>query len=63
LKALERDSKTPFQIAREIFPRLPRENLFRMISDVMGQLEMLKDGGIVAGGEGESLVFRRVIPA
>jgi hypothetical protein len=53
LQAADRQSTE----ARETFPRFSRENLFRMVSDVMGRLEMLEDGGIVARGEGDPLTF------
>jgi glyoxylase-like metal-dependent hydrolase (beta-lactamase superfamily II) len=47
LKVIERVEKTPFEIASLLFPGTPRKNLFRMVSDVMGQLEMLEDEGFV----------------
>ena len=59
LKALTKGSKTPFLIAQEIFPGFPRESLFRTISDIMGQLEMLEDAGAVGRTETEPFFFTR----
>jgi glyoxylase-like metal-dependent hydrolase (beta-lactamase superfamily II) len=51
LKALREGDKTPFEIAREVFPAAPRESLFRTVSDVMGQLEMLEYEAVVRKSE------------
>jgi len=45
LAVLKKGSHTPVEIAREIFPHLPLEALFRAVSDVMGHLEMLEMEG------------------
>lgn len=60
LRVLYGGGKTPFQIAQEIFPpQFPRESLFRTVPEVMGQLELLEDAGIVTRREGEPLFFTR----
>jgi hypothetical protein len=59
LKALEEGGKTPFEIAREVFPEAPRESLFRTVSDVMGQLEMLEYEAIVRRSRTMPIVFAR----
>ncbi len=59
LGVLRRDGLTPFQIALEVFPRSPRESLFRTVSDVMGQLEVLEDAGVVVRSGTEPILFRR----
>jgi glyoxylase-like metal-dependent hydrolase (beta-lactamase superfamily II) len=57
LKALEERGKTPFEIAREVFPTAPRQSLFRTVSEVMGQLEMLEYEAVVRRSETMPIVF------
>ncbi len=57
LKALEEGGKTPYEIAREVFPAAPRESLFRTVCDVMGQLEMLEHEAIVRRSGTMPIVF------
>lgn len=57
LKALEDGGRTPYQIALRLFPEVPRESLFRMISDVIGQLEMLECETVVQRSETVPTVF------
>jgi glyoxylase-like metal-dependent hydrolase (beta-lactamase superfamily II) len=60
LRVLEDDGPaTPYEIARRLFPSSPRESLFRMVSDVMGQLQMLESQRLVGRSSGKLLIFRR----
>ena len=60
LAVLKKGSHTPVEIAREIFPRLPMEALFRAVSDVMGHLEMLEEAGLAERRGGNPLYFSAV---
>jgi glyoxylase-like metal-dependent hydrolase (beta-lactamase superfamily II) len=57
---LEKGSQTPLQITRKLFPNLPREGLFRAISDVIGHLEMLEEDGLAERRGGNPLYFSPV---
>jgi glyoxylase-like metal-dependent hydrolase (beta-lactamase superfamily II) len=57
LRVLEEGGKTPYEIAREVFPTTPRESLFRTVSDVMGQLEILEYEGAIRRSGTTPVVF------
>lgn len=59
LRALGKGGKTAFQIAGDVFPAAPPESLFRTVSDIVGQLEMLEDEGIVIRRGTTPVVFTR----
>jgi glyoxylase-like metal-dependent hydrolase (beta-lactamase superfamily II) len=59
LEALDKAGKTAFQIAGDVFPATPRESLFRALSDVMGQLEVLEEEGLVAKSATTPFLFLR----
>jgi glyoxylase-like metal-dependent hydrolase (beta-lactamase superfamily II) len=59
LKALEKAGRTPFQIACDVFPGTSRESLFRATSDVVGQLEVLEDEGVVTKSATTPFFFMR----
>lgn len=58
LAVLKKGSHTPVEIAREIFPCLPLEALFRAVSDVMGHLEMLEKEGFAERTDKHPFRFR-----
>jgi len=57
LTALEERDETSFEIVREVFPATPWQSLFRTVSDVMGQLEMLEYEAVVRRSETMPIVF------
>ena len=59
LEALGKAGKTAFQIAGIVFPATPRESLFRAVSDVMGQLEVLEEEGLAAKSPTTPFLFVR----
>jgi glyoxylase-like metal-dependent hydrolase (beta-lactamase superfamily II) len=59
LEALGKAGKTAFQIAGIVFPATPRESLFRALSDVMGQLELLEEEGLAAKSATTPFLFVR----
>lgn len=59
LKALDKAGKTAFQIAYDVFPGTPCESLFRTVSDVMGQLEVLEDDGFAVRSGTSPFLFIR----
>lgn len=59
-RILQKGNLTPFQVTREIFPKLPREGLFRGVSDVMAHLEMLQDEGLAKRKNGTPIYFTAV---
>jgi glyoxylase-like metal-dependent hydrolase (beta-lactamase superfamily II) len=59
-RILQKGSLTPFQVTSEIFPKLPREGLFRAVSDVMAHLEMLQDEGLAKRKKGTPIYFTAV---
>lgn len=58
LAVLKKGSHTPVEIAREIFPCLPLEALFRAVSDIMGHLEMLEKEGLAKRTDRHPFRFR-----
>ena len=58
LAILKKGSHAPVEIAREIFPGLPLESLFRAVSDVMGHLKMLEREGFAERTDQPPLRFR-----
>jgi glyoxylase-like metal-dependent hydrolase (beta-lactamase superfamily II) len=58
LAILKKGSHTPVEVAREIFPNLPTESLFRAVSDVMGHLEMLEKEGFAERTDEHPFRFR-----
>ncbi len=49
----ERPGLTVFEIVREIFPALPRDQVFLAVSEVFAHLEALEDKGIVTCRNGD----------
>lgn len=60
LSILKKDRQTPLQIIRELFPDLPREGLFRAVSDVMAHLEMLEEDHLAETIDGTPVYFSAV---
>jgi glyoxylase-like metal-dependent hydrolase (beta-lactamase superfamily II) len=51
-RILHRGPRTPFSLVEEIFPGLPREQLFLGLSEVIGHLELLESKGLARLHEG-----------
>ncbi len=56
-RILRKGTLTPFQITCDLFPKLPREGLFRGVSDVIAHLEMLQDENFAARKDGNPIRF------
>lgn len=60
LRALRHEAKTPYQICRSIFPLNSQEDLFLMLSEVIGNIGILMDeGAIEQRRDGRVLLFAK----
>jgi glyoxylase-like metal-dependent hydrolase (beta-lactamase superfamily II) len=61
-RILEREGElTPLEVGRQLFPKAWEDQLYAVISEVMGHLDLLLDHGFVAAGERGGLLYYRLL--